>query len=539
MSGIKISDLPRISEVTGREVFVSARDRGNWAVLLEQIRGRIVLPEDFGARGDGQSDDTQAMAAAVNAAASMGRPLLLAGAKYRIASDLLIDVPVHFLGAVLIVDRSATVSITGRLCANPERIFQGNIEGPLNAEEIHPEWFGAVGGDYEAADAVDDTKAIQAAINAAGGGVLRLNALYRVRPNRLTLYTRNSGLCLVGRSGAAMRGPGGSRGEYRLGKPTGFILLEDGDWMFRLGATGQGERGCNQLVIRDVIFDGDHRKCHLGLVWAQLVSQSKMERVVVRNVRGPGLFVNKLEDVNISDSQFGKLGDVDNVWGYRGGIIFGAPPKFAGIGTNVLFFIACRFEWMDGGYFRIVREPGESSSYYFNNNTIPYVHHLIMVQCKLEVGMIDEDGQTYGSTRNQWAVFEFGEAAHGESEVDTKGRDRPRFANNFRITSCHFNGLHHARTFVRAGNLANFSVCLNNMTFSSYVQNPQSLFELMNDAGEEVDCENFIMKDNVAWVKGGAENFAFTYLDRSRYELHYEPPITARLKKQASRAGPE
>jgi hypothetical protein len=192
----------------------------------------------------------------------------------------------------------------------------------------------------------------------------------------------------------------------------------------------------------------------------------------------------------------------------------------------VVFFHACRFEWFDGGYFRVAPEPATDPDYRFNDNAIPYVHHLIMNQCKIEVGDTTEDGQVYGESRNQWAVFEFGAARNGDRESD-----RPRWVNNIQVNGCHLNGLHHARTFARVGNVESFAVRGNNFTFSKFVQNPQSLFELTDDDGNEVDCKTFVFKDNQSWVKGGAEGLEFTHLDKSRYQIHFEPPLTAKLKE--------
>ncbi len=88
----------------------------------------------------------------------------------------------------------------------------------------------------------------------------------------------------------------------RISQPSGLALLEDGDWMIRLGRTGGSERpdgGCRQILIQDMIFEGNHRKCHLGLIWAQSLSQSKLDRVTVRNVRGPGLFITHISQMTL------------------------------------------------------------------------------------------------------------------------------------------------------------------------------------------------------------------------------------------------
>lgn len=525
MSDIKISELAPAPGITGREIFVCARDAQNWSVLLERIRGRFIFPEDFGAKGDGESDDGPALAGAAQAALDQGKPLVLAGGTFRIGADLGIAAPIHFLSARLAIDAGARVALAGEIHAGREQIFVGRLAAPLNASEVLPEWFGAKGAPYDAAELPDDTEAVQAAIDAAAGGVLRLSALYAVRPDRLTLRTANSGLHLLGHTGGAMKGPGGGKGQHLINRPTGFLLKSDGDWMFRFGSTEPDERGCNQIVIEDVIFDGNHRTCRLGLIWAQALTQSKLDRITVRNTRGPGVFANKLEDVNITNSQFGKLGDAENVWNFRGAVVFGAPPKYAGIGSNVIFFHACRFEWFDGGCFRAVKEPAADSSYSYNTNSMPYVHHLILNQCKIEVGDTTEDGETYGDTRNQWAVFEFGDAVNGAREDN-----RPRWVNNIMITSCHLNGIHHARTFARVGSVENFSVRGNNFTFSRFVQNPQSLLELMDNDGGEVDCRTLSFKDNGAWVKGGADDFSFQIKDLSRYEILFEPPLISKLK---------
>lgn len=525
MPNVKISDLPLVKNITGRELFVCAQDSKSSSIYLDHIRGRYVFPEDHGAGGNGTADDTAALSSAIQDSSSSGRPLVLAGGLYRIVDDIDFFVPTFFYGGQLIIEPGVSVTLTGRLTAPPERIFHGRIRGQLNALEVYPEWFGAKGSPYDAADPTDDTDALLAAIEATGGGVLRLNALYWTRANSLVLKTANAGLHLAGHSGASMKGPGGNNGQHFLLQPSGLALLEDGDWMLRFGSTEENERGCNQIMIHDLIFDGNHHKCHLGLIWAQSLSQAKIDCVAIRNVRGPGLFANKLEDVNITNSQMGKIGDARNKWRFFGAVVFGAPPKYANIGSNVVFFHACRFEWFDGGCFRAVNEPIEDTDYKFNNNAIPYVHHVILNQCKIEVGRINEDHEVYGDSRNLWAVFEFGAPINGARE-----RGRRRWANNILVNGCHIIGVHHARTFARVGNVENFAVRGNNFTFSKSVQNPQSLFELMDENGNVVDCQTFIFKDNQTWVKGGADGFEFSFVDKSRYEITYEPPLTAKLK---------
>ena len=70
----------------------------------------------------------------------------------------------------------------------------------------------------------------------------------------------------------------------------------------------------------------------------------------------------------------------------------------------------------------------------------------------------------------------------------------------------------------------------NNLTFAGYGQNPQSLFELMDNDGNDVDCKTFVFMDNQTWVKDGTEDLTFTHVDKSRYQIHFEPPLVPKPK---------
>ena len=138
----------------------------------------FISVKDYGAVGDGQTDDTKAFEAAI----SQGKPLLVSSGSY-VVGDLDITVPLSFLpGAALLAKSGATVSLREQISSPKQHIFQGNgtytialtdAESGEQLKEGHCAWWGVFPG---AAYADVNSDRIAKALSAYGN--LREGVLY-------------------------------------------------------------------------------------------------------------------------------------------------------------------------------------------------------------------------------------------------------------------------------------------------------------------------------------------------------------------------
>lgn len=111
----------------------------------------FISVKDYGAVGDGQTDDTKAFEAAI----SQGKPLLVSSGSY-VVGDLDITVPLSFLpGAALLAKSGSTVSLREQISSPKQHIFQGNgtytialtdAESGEQLKEGHCAWWGVFPG---------------------------------------------------------------------------------------------------------------------------------------------------------------------------------------------------------------------------------------------------------------------------------------------------------------------------------------------------------------------------------------------------------
>ena len=139
--------------------------------------GRSELPEDapsytsavpdvrsFGAAGDGTTDDTQALIAALQAVQDGGTVYFTAG-RYRLSADITVPGTVELLfapDAMIVIDKKASLTLNGSVRAGDQTVFggEGYVYGEPQQAVGNPVWFGATGDGV-----TDDTTAFQSAIS--------------------------------------------------------------------------------------------------------------------------------------------------------------------------------------------------------------------------------------------------------------------------------------------------------------------------------------------------------------------------------------
>jgi hypothetical protein len=151
------------AEFSAQQGFRITVDAGG-SVIFGQGSTRRVLPQWFGAIGDGVRDDRAALSRAATAAVAAKADLeLTPGDTYRVTSNLTIAAGTCLVGAgVIKPDPSVAVTVNCRV-DSAHKLFDTSLGGTVSVvswQAVAPEWFGAVGD-----DSTDDTAAIQAAVN--------------------------------------------------------------------------------------------------------------------------------------------------------------------------------------------------------------------------------------------------------------------------------------------------------------------------------------------------------------------------------------
>lgn len=128
----------------------------------------VVSVLDYGAKGDGVTDDTDSILAGANAATSLGARLVIPHGAYRISQAATLSGSVVFAGGLISVDSGVTLTITGHISAPPVQIFSGagvvrpgvtGTSGNMRVDRVYPQWWGAKGD-----GTTDDTSAIKASV---------------------------------------------------------------------------------------------------------------------------------------------------------------------------------------------------------------------------------------------------------------------------------------------------------------------------------------------------------------------------------------
>ena len=169
----------RATDPDGRYAGINFTQSGTGAVgrsVTSKLRD-VVSVKDFGAVGDGTTDDTAAIQAACLASASV----LFPNGTYRISSPTTFPAT-HFItmwaGASFTVDTGVTVNFYSAIDASTNvQLFKG-LGTVVGLAEVYPEWWGAKGD-----GTTDDVAAFQKAANSA--------ALSGPNPKNATIYLQS------------------------------------------------------------------------------------------------------------------------------------------------------------------------------------------------------------------------------------------------------------------------------------------------------------------------------------------------------------
>jgi hypothetical protein len=157
-----------------RIIFVVCLSAASFAVTVPWIDAR-----DYHVGGYNDYDDA-AITAALSAAGSSERTVLLAAGLWKISNSLTIpsNITLKFEhGAILNISAATTVTINGPIEASVSQIFlgAGKVNFGSKVKEAYPQWWGAVG-------TADDTVVCQAALDSGVKTIRFKPAIYSIYP---------------------------------------------------------------------------------------------------------------------------------------------------------------------------------------------------------------------------------------------------------------------------------------------------------------------------------------------------------------------
>lgn len=140
-----------------------------------------VIPQTFGAVGNGSSDDSGAFIAMI--AASAGKDILISGGNFRLSNNVTLAATntIYFGdGALITIDSGKTLTVNGPIFNTPDKqIFAGSgsvIFGPGSQAEVFPDWWGA-----------SSTTCLQSVVNAATPNSIPVRLLPKVYSTATTV----------------------------------------------------------------------------------------------------------------------------------------------------------------------------------------------------------------------------------------------------------------------------------------------------------------------------------------------------------------
>jgi len=202
----------------------------NWDVFRDRINyfgNRVFDVMDYGAVGDGGTDDEPAIDLARIAATASGGLVLFPVGTYKLSTNIAFDADITLMfmpGAKLSIDNGITVTINGPIEDTQHQIFSWTGTGAVtfgNKVNVRPEWFGA--DNTGANDAYDEfAKAI--AGMTSGGTLLGAgaSATYKIETNievSVSDFTWDGQNCLITATTAGTKwwrfdGEGASDGDW-------------------------------------------------------------------------------------------------------------------------------------------------------------------------------------------------------------------------------------------------------------------------------------------------------------------------------------
>ncbi len=135
-------------DIGGALAGLASTASGNGAELVAGAL-RVVRPEDYGAVGDGTTNDYAALVAANTAAVAAGLSLAITKT-YRLNTSFTATADLLFAGGKIKPASGTTFTATGSLSAGRRHIFDISLGGAIDLHSAkigdgYPEWFGAVG----------------------------------------------------------------------------------------------------------------------------------------------------------------------------------------------------------------------------------------------------------------------------------------------------------------------------------------------------------------------------------------------------------
>lgn len=237
------TDLSNTTDPTKGDALVGFRQSNSSGNLTNAVGRTVhqklqefVSVKDFGATGDGTTNDTTAIQNAASATGQSGTLYFPTGT-YRIASNLTINTNVNFDGAQVTVDSAVTLTINGMVCAALEQIFDGSGSVVVSKKTpiIFPEWWGAAQDNLSA----DSEPGITAAISnsASQSNTIYFSGKYAIGSTITVLNTteinsdRSSSIRPLSGSGVTngiIMGAGNALGRFVMPTLVGFsgVALE-------------------------------------------------------------------------------------------------------------------------------------------------------------------------------------------------------------------------------------------------------------------------------------------------------------------------
>lgn len=462
---------------------------GCWTRQISQVIISAPLFTDFGAVGDGVTNDS----AAFVAAQAYGGYVYVPKGTYRLEQNHTSTVKWIFTGGVFSVDSSFTLTLNGEVNAGLIQIFTGAgtiVGSSSSCLYVFPEWWGAV-PDGRDVSPTDSTVAVQAAINYTALNAVFLSGMYAV--TGVSRGTR--GLSLYGNTGGVSVKAAGL-------DVSGLSAYGTQDYVLRAG-DGTGAplevSGCH---FENITFDGRDNIINLGLFQAQNFSQGKLTNVGFRHAFGPGVYSQKAEDINFTNCQFTCLGHMATSGACTGAFVLA--PTVVAVGNNALRFEECRFEWVDGGFFRS------------SNVTTSAIDQLNILNCKFEQGVSgDSPPATYGVFAADYGFFHMindSSSLFNQTDVVVQG--------------CNFSGMQNALTLFRFGNFNNVTVEGNFFSGGYSVVTAANMFILQkSDNTTAVASTGFVFRNNTFRDFDETNNFTFTNTYNCTSPMVFEYPI--------------